>query len=151
MTESSSPQGLPFTLRQTIDAPRERVFKAWTDPELISRWFIPVDGWTAPRSDIAVDPRPGGKWRASMVDESGTAAPVVFVFREIVEPERLVFTTGQPDQDPNDPNIPTATVTLTARDGKTEMRYDGIAWDPDQSEVGGWQTMFERMAAELAK
>jgi uncharacterized protein YndB with AHSA1/START domain len=149
MTDSTSPKGQPFSLHQTIDAPREQVFKAWTDPEQISRWFVPVDGWSAPLSDIAVDARPGGSWKVSMVDETGIGYPAVFVYREIVEPGRLVFTTGQPDQDPNDPTIATATVTLTDVGGKTEMRYDGIAADPDQSEVGGWKAMFERMAKQL--
>jgi uncharacterized protein YndB with AHSA1/START domain len=85
-----------------------------------------------------------------MVDDTGTSYPAVFVYREIVEPERLVFTTGAPDQDPNDPNIATATVTLAERDGKTEMKYDGIASDPEQSEVEGWKAMFARMADQLA-
>jgi uncharacterized protein YndB with AHSA1/START domain len=151
MTDSPTLGGQPFTVHQTIAAPRERVFKAWTDPEQISRWFVPVDGWTAPLSDISVDARPGGTWRVTMVDDAGTGYPAVFHYREVVEPERLVFTTGQPDQDPKDPAIATATVTLTEQDGKTEMRYDGIASDPDQSEVGGWQAMFERMAEQLAR
>jgi len=147
---TDTPTGQPFTLRQTIDAPRATVFKAWTDPEQISRWFVPVDGWSAPLSEISVDPRPGGTWRVSMVDDTGTGYPAVFVYREVVEPERLVFTTGTPDQDPNDPAIATATVTLAERDGKTEMTYQGISADPDQSEVGGWQAMFARMADQLA-
>jgi uncharacterized protein YndB with AHSA1/START domain len=150
MTDTSTTTGQPFTINQTIDAPRERVFKAWTDPEQISRWFVPDEGWSAPLADISVDARPGGTWRLNMVDDTGTAYPAVFVYRELVEPERLVFTTGAPDQDPNDPKIATATVTLTERDGRTEMRYDGIASDPDQSEVAGWQAMFTRMAEQLA-
>jgi uncharacterized protein YndB with AHSA1/START domain len=151
MSDVPAPTGQPFTLHQTIKAPRERVFRAWTDPDQISRWFIPVDGWSAPLSEISVDARVGGTWRVSMVDDSGTGYPAVFVYREIAAPERLVFTTGLPDQDPNDPDIATATVTLTEVGGNTEMTYQGISSDPDQSEVGGWQAMFERMATQLAE
>jgi uncharacterized protein YndB with AHSA1/START domain len=149
MTDTpATPQ--PFSIKQTIQAPPARVFKAWTDPAQISRWFVPVDGWTAPLDLISVDARIGGTWRVSMVDEKGEAYPVVFHYREIAEPDRLVFTTGEPDQDANDPAIHVATVTITARDGGTEMTYAGVTSDPDQSDVAGWKVMFERMADQLA-
>jgi uncharacterized protein YndB with AHSA1/START domain len=141
----------PFTIRQQIKASPERVFKAWTDPEQISRWFVPVDGWSAPVDLIGVDTSAGGSWRVSMVDEKGEAYPAVFHYREVSEPNRLVFTTGAPDHDPNDPDIATATVTFEARDRGTEMTYQGIAQDPDQSEVEGWRAMFERLAGQLAE
>ena len=149
MTDApATPQ--PFTIHQAIKAPPDRVFKAWTDPEHISRWFVPVDGWTAPIDLISVDARPGGMWRVSMVDDSGEAYPAVFHYREISKPNRIVFTTGAPDQDPNDPAIHVATVTIEARDGGSEMTYQGMTSDPDQSEVAGWKVMFERMADQLA-
>ena len=127
------------------------MFQAWTDPEQISRWFVPVDGWSAPIDLIGVDTTPGGSWRVSMVDDKGEAYPAVFHYREVSEPHRLVFTTGTPDQDPSDPEIATATVTFEPKDGGTEMTYQGIAWDPEQGEVEGWRAMFERMAAQLAE
>jgi uncharacterized protein YndB with AHSA1/START domain len=140
----------PFTVHQTIAAPPARVFRAWTDPEQISRWFIPVDGWTAPVDLISVDARPGGSWRVSMVDAKGETYPAVFYYREVDEPNRLVFTTGVPDQDPNDPAIATATVTLEDRNGANELTYQGVTTDPDGSEAAGWQAMFERLASQLA-
>jgi uncharacterized protein YndB with AHSA1/START domain len=140
----------PFTIHQTIQAPPARVFEAWTDPEQISRWFVPVEGWTAPIDLISVDARPGGSWRVSMVDDSGDAYPAVLHYREVDEPNRLVFTTGAPDQDPNEAEIAVATVPLEDRDGATEMTYQGMTSDLHQSEVGGWQAMFERLAAGLA-
>jgi uncharacterized protein YndB with AHSA1/START domain len=149
MTDAPSTQK-PFTIHQTITATPARVFQAWTDPQQISRWFIPVDGWTAPLDLISVDARPGGTWRVSMVDETGEAYPAVFHYREVDEPNRLVYTTGAPDQDPNDPTIAHATVTFEDRDGVTEMTYQGVTSDPDESEVGGWKAMFERLASQLA-
>lgn len=149
MTDTpTTPQ--PFTIHKTIKAPPARVFRAWTDPEQISRWFVPVDGWTAPIDLISVDAQPGGSWRVSMVDDSGEAYPAVFHYREVDEPNRLVFTTGAPDQDPSDPAIALATVTFVERNGATELTYQGMTSDPHQSEVGGWQAMFERLADGLA-
>ena len=149
MTDSPTPQ--PFTLHQTIKASPERVFKAWTNPEDISRWFVPVDGWSAPIEHIAVDTSPGGQWRVSMVDEKGDAYPAVFHYREVSEPNRIVYTTGAPDQDPNDPTIATATVTMEPSDGGTLMTYEGVSSDPDMQEAAGWKAMFERLADQLAE
>jgi uncharacterized protein YndB with AHSA1/START domain len=140
----------PFTIHQSIEAPPARVFEAWTDPQQISRWFVPVEGWSAPIDMVKVDARPGGSWRVSMVDDTGAAYPAVFHYREVNKPNRLVFTTGTPDQDPNDPGIALATVTFEERDGGTEMTYQGVSQDPNQEEVAGWQAMFERMARQLA-
>ena len=148
---TDSPGTTPFTIRQHVDAPPERVFEAWTDPEQISRWFVPVDGWSAPIDLIGVDTTPGGSWRVSMVDEKGDAYPAVFHYREVSEPNRLVFTTGAPDHDPSDPDIATATVTFEARDGGTEMTYEGVTTDPGLEEAAGWKAMFERLAGQLAE
>lgn len=150
MTETPrTPQ--PFTIHQAFKAAPARVFRAWTDPDEISRWFVPVEGWSAPIDRISVDARPGGTWRVTMVDDTGEAYPAVFHYREVSEPNRLVFTTGALDQDPNDPGIATATVSFEPRDGGTEMTYQGVSQDPNQEEVGGWKAMFERMADELAE
>ena len=150
MTDTPGTNLQPFTIHQTIKAPPARVFEAWTDPEQISRWFVPVDGWTAPVELISVDARPGGTWRVSMVDEKGEASPAVFHYREVDAPKRLVFTTGAPDHDPNDPNAALLKVTLRDRDGATEMTFEGTSSDPEQQEASGWTTMFERMADQLA-
>jgi uncharacterized protein YndB with AHSA1/START domain len=151
MTDTSTTTRQPFTIQQAIDAPREKVFKAWTDPEQISRWFVPVDGWSAPIDKISVDARPGGSWRVSMVDDKGEAFPAVFHYREVAEPNRLVFTTGEPDHDPNDPAAALVTVTFDDRAGVTELRFDGVTADPDQSEVQGWKDMIARLANQLAE
>jgi uncharacterized protein YndB with AHSA1/START domain len=136
----------PFTIHQTIKASPARVFAAWTDRAQISRWFIPVDGWTAPLDLISVDARPGGTWRVSMVGDKGETYPAVFHYREVDEPNRLVFTTGTPDQDANDPAIQLATLTLEDSDGGTELTYVGMTTDPQLSEAEGWKAMLERLA-----
>ena len=150
MTDTPATSLQPFTVSQTIQAPPSRVFEAWTDPEQISRWFIPVDGWSAPPALISVDARPGGTWRVSMVDEKGETFPAVFHYREVDAPNRLVFTTGAPDHDPNDPNAALLSVTLEGRDGATDLTFHGTSSDPEQQEAAGWQAMFERMADQLA-
>ena len=139
-----------FTIHQTIQAPPDRVFRAWTDPAQVSRWFVPVEGWSAPLSKVSIDARVGGTWRVTMVDDTGAEFPAVFVYREVSEPDRLVFTTGAPGQDPNDPAMPLATVTFVDLGGSTQMIYAGVTTDPDHSEVEGWKAMLARLADQVA-
>jgi uncharacterized protein YndB with AHSA1/START domain len=150
MTDKATTNLQPFTVRQTIQASPARVFDAWTDPEQISHWFVPVDGWSAPVDMITVDARPAGTWRVSMVDDKGEAFPAVFHYREFDPPNRLVFTTGAPDHDPNDPNAALLSVTLEERGGTTELTFHGTSSDPEQQEAAGWKAMFERMAEQHA-
>lgn len=71
-----------------FDAPRERVFRAWSDPELLARWWGPK-GFTNTFHEF--DFRPGGRWRFLMHAPSGASFPNESVFQEIVPPERIVL------------------------------------------------------------
>ncbi|NLP82141.1 polyketide cyclase, partial [Acinetobacter baumannii] len=71
-----------------IDAPRERVFQAWTDPEQLAQWWGPK-GFTNTFHEFEL--KPGGHWRFIMHGPDGTDYPNHSVFVEIVKPERLVF------------------------------------------------------------
>ncbi len=73
---------------RVFDAPREAVFKAWTDPGQIARWWGPK-GFTNTFQEF--DLKPGGNWRFVMKGPDGTEYPNECVFEEIVEPERFVF------------------------------------------------------------
>jgi uncharacterized protein YndB with AHSA1/START domain len=89
LTEQVSAQEI--TLTRVFDAPRELVWKAWTEPEQLARWWGP-DGWSNPVSEIRMDVRPGGGFKVTSVsDEDGTEMPSHCVYREVVEPERLVL------------------------------------------------------------
>jgi hypothetical protein len=72
-----------FTITREFAAPRELVFRAWTDPEHLTRWYGPR-GFTTPRDSIAADVRPGGTWRATMiVDETGQEIPTGGFYLEV--------------------------------------------------------------------
>jgi uncharacterized protein YndB with AHSA1/START domain/predicted enzyme related to lactoylglutathione lyase len=87
MNEAISAQEI--TVTRVYDAPRELVWKAWTEPEQLARWWGP-SGWSTPASGVTLDVRPGGVFRvASVSDEDGTEMTSEAVFREVVEPERL--------------------------------------------------------------
>jgi pimeloyl-ACP methyl ester carboxylesterase/uncharacterized protein YndB with AHSA1/START domain len=138
----------PFTITQRIGAARDRVFAAWTEPAAVAGWFAPADDWRTPLDKIQIDARPGGTWRVTMVDPSGAEWPAVFGYRAVDAPERLVFSTPTPDQDPADPSLPVATVTFTERDGGTDLTYEGYGAEGDMSEIG-WRAMVGRIARQV--
>lgn len=77
------------TATRIFNAPRELVYKAWTDPKQLAQWFPPKD-FTSPRCEV--DPRPGGIFRCDMKGPDGVVFVGKGLFREVVPNERLVFT-----------------------------------------------------------
>ncbi len=78
-----------LVLTRVIRAPREKVFKAWTDPELLKKWFAPLPYTT---SVAQLDVRPGGANLIVMRGPDGNEMPGRGVYLEVVNNERLVFT-----------------------------------------------------------
>jgi uncharacterized protein YndB with AHSA1/START domain len=131
-----------FTITRVFEAPRELVWRAWTDPEHVASWFGP-QGITTPRSTITMDVRPGGTFELTMIDDAdGTEYPSGGTFLEVVEPERLVWR----DRDIN------LLVTLTFVDlgGRTEMKCHVVGRTGGKEAYEGWSTMFDKLAEVVA-
>lgn len=78
-------------LTRRFRAPRERVFDAWTDPELLRRWWAALAGWKTSLAEV--DLRPGGRYRLSMRDpSSGAEHTVVGEYVDVRRPDRLAYT-----------------------------------------------------------
>jgi uncharacterized protein YndB with AHSA1/START domain len=105
-------------ITREFDAPRDLVYKAWTTPELVKRW------WSGQRGEVThaeIDLRVGGKWRYVMVAHGGMEVAFHGEYREIVPNERVVSTEafeGVPDPDAN---ATLNTLTLTEADGRTTL------------------------------
>jgi uncharacterized protein YndB with AHSA1/START domain len=80
-----------LTLTRTFDAPRQLVYRAWTDPAHVANWWLPGPGFTVPVCEI--DARPGGAFRVDMRGPDGMLYPNNGMFFEAAEPERIVFST----------------------------------------------------------
>jgi uncharacterized protein YndB with AHSA1/START domain len=78
-----------LVISRLIDAPREKVFRCWVEPELIKQWFVPKP-WTIASAEV--DPRPGGASNITMRDPDGNEFPNPGVYLEVVPNEKLVFT-----------------------------------------------------------
>jgi uncharacterized protein YndB with AHSA1/START domain len=83
------PSDREIVMTRVFDAPRRLVFEAWTRPEHVARWFGPHD-YSLPVCRI--DLRPGGAWRYVLRAPDGTEMGMKGVYRQIVRPERLVYT-----------------------------------------------------------
>jgi uncharacterized protein YndB with AHSA1/START domain len=136
---------------RTFDAPRERVWREWTEPERFADWFGGPD-FEVPLETVSMDVRPGGAWRLTMLADGGRREiHWKGEFREVVEPERLVFTiTDQPADDVYELVI----VALTdLGDGRTEMRLEQrgqLSAEQYGRAEQGWGVFFDRIAERLA-
>ena len=78
-------------ITRIFEAPRERVFRAWTDPDQVAVWYGP-EHMDAPRERIHIDPRVGGRWELTMVQRGGDAEFAIgYEIIELVEPELIVL------------------------------------------------------------
>ena len=107
-----------LVLTRILDAPRELVFKAWTDVERLKQWWGPKN-FTNPVCEI--DPRPGGAIRIHMRAPDGTVYPMTGVFLEIVAPACLVFTSVALDKNGHALFEILNTVTFAEHAGKTKL------------------------------
>jgi uncharacterized protein YndB with AHSA1/START domain len=123
-----------------FDVPRERLWRAWTEPGELARWWG-KRGWTTPPESVRMDVRPGGEFSLrSVSDEDGREMRLDTTYREIVAPERLSF--GE------------ATVTFTdLGDGRTEMIFRTTTEMTDEIRrraAGGIASAFDRLAEQLS-
>jgi uncharacterized protein YndB with AHSA1/START domain len=152
MSDQTATREKQFTITRLFDAPRETVWRAWTDPDEAPYWLHPRD-ITTPREHVDFDVRPGGRYRYTMVAGDGTEYVTVGTYREVAPYDRLVFTWGSPG-DP-DEVMPVVTVELAERGSgeQTHMtfRLDGIAGQPgDDNVYDGWSEAFDLLAERMS-
>jgi uncharacterized protein YndB with AHSA1/START domain len=137
-----------LTITRVFDAPRELVFKAFTDPKLVAQWFGPRKYTT--RVDV-MDARPGGLWRMVQLDENGNEHAFRGVHHDVVAPERSVATfeyEGFPG------HVLLQTVEFEALGNTTRMReqlvYQSVA-DRDGMVASGMQEGSDESMDRLAE
>jgi uncharacterized protein YndB with AHSA1/START domain len=169
MSTQAQTENIDFVISRTFDAPRDLVWKAFTDPERMKHWWGPK-GFTVIASKM--DFRPGGTYHYGMRAPDGSAMWGKFVYQEITPPERMVLINSFSDEaggitrHPMAPNWPLQMFsTFTFEDvggGKTKFT---VRWSPhnateEEREVfatshdsmrGGWGGTMDQLAAYLAK
>jgi uncharacterized protein YndB with AHSA1/START domain len=134
---------------------RENLYSRWTDPKRVARWWGPR-GFTNPVCEL--DARPGGAIRIHMRGPDGVVYPMTGVYDEIVEPERIVFTSAALDAEGKPMFEVLTTVTFAEQGGKTKqiLRARVINRTAQAAPYlagmeAGWTQSLERLAEELAK
>jgi uncharacterized protein YndB with AHSA1/START domain len=155
-SETSPASDRELILTRLIDAPREAVFRAWTDPRLLTQWFAPLP-WTTPAAEL--DVRPGGACLVIMRDPEGHEFPNRGVYLEVVPNERLVFTDAYTKAwEPS--GKPFMTVILTFEDEGGRTRYTARVrhWTVEDLETHekmgfheGWGRCTDQLAAVAAR
>ena len=140
-----------FVISRTFNAPREMVWKAWTDRDAMSQWWGPK---TCPIEIKAFDARPGGLFLYCMTAPTGDKWWGRFIYRDIEKPSRLVFVNSFSDEKggitraPFDANWPLEVlneVTFTESGGKTTVRLEGGPVNPTAQEQAAYESMFKSM------
>ncbi|PZM13873.1 SRPBCC family protein [Rhizobium tubonense] len=157
MIEQNAAPKYELSLTRVIDAPRSKIFKAWTTPELVKQWFAPLP-WTTPH--VEMDVRPGGANLFVMSDPDGNEFPNRGVYLEVVENEKLVFTDAFTSA-----WVPSAKAfmvgTITLEDlggGRTKYTATVLHWSEEDRQAHekmgfyeGWGQCTDQLAALVAK
>lgn len=138
-----------FTITREFDAPRDAVWRAWTDERELAAWLHPFG---VSSDSVSFDVRVGGRYRYTMTnDETGEEYPTGGEFLEVEPIDRLVFTWGEPDA-PAD-GAPVITLTFTDRGERTELVFHlhGIEGAPgDENVYDGWDEALVNLGRHLA-
>jgi uncharacterized protein YndB with AHSA1/START domain len=155
-------KGQELVIVRRLEAPRDLVWKAWTEPELVKRWWGPK-GFTAPVSRI--DLRVGGAYLNCMRSHEGQDYWSTGVYRDIVPPKRMVFTDSFADEGgkvvpathygmgTDYPLEMLVTVTFEDQEGKTKLtlRHAGLPGEDLDNCRAGWNESLDKLAEVLAK
>jgi uncharacterized protein YndB with AHSA1/START domain len=166
MEVAARPEEMDITLVRRFEAPRTKVWKAWTEPSHLSRWWGPMENPVC-----QVDLRPGGAYRFVMRSPDGVEYPLTGIFKEVVEPARLVMTMDTSEHPlewqhllntyrgvrKDAPAVPLLTTVLfDEKDGGTQLtvlaRFASVADRDAHMTMGttkGWGTSFDRLQALL--
>lgn len=162
MTAAPTATDREVLITRVFDTPRDLVFQAWTDPEHLQRWYAPR-GCTI--HFAAIDLREGGAFHSCIRTPDGHDCWCKGVYREIVAPERIVFTMAIADEhghligpaeagmDPDWPRETTLTVTFAEHGGQTKLTLHQTVSEALAKRTGAhpsWLDMLDRLAEDLA-
>lgn len=144
-----APEETELVVSRLVDAPREIVFRMWTDPAHAMRWWGPKHH---PAVELHMDVRPGGVWRNCLRSvETGNLLWHHGVFLEVAPPERLVFTFRWEEE--GERGLETmVTVTFADEDGRTRMvlrQSPFVSTGERDGHTEGWGSAFDRLSEHL--
>ena len=149
MTDAATAQQIEIT--RVYDAPRELVWRAWTEPEELVQWWGPP-GWSTPLESVTMDVRPGGELRLTSVSDEGVEMPVAGVYREVVEQELLVL--DEPAEQAWHEGSESVVTFTDLGGGRTEVVIRAMIQTTDemrQNAERGMRATFDRLGEHLGR
>jgi uncharacterized protein YndB with AHSA1/START domain len=137
-------------ITRIFQAPREDVFRAWTDPDELAAWYGP-EHMHAPRERIRIDLRVGGRWELTMVQRGGTAEfSIGYDIIELVEPQLIVMRSDpMPGVGMHEPTI--LRVEFHDHGTKTRITLSDGPYPSDSAHAqAGWNAAFDKLATTFA-
>jgi uncharacterized protein YndB with AHSA1/START domain len=141
--------GQEVVITRVFDAPREQVFKAWTDPDEVAAWYGP-EHFETPRDRIRIDARVGGRYELTMVRRDGGGEFAIgYEIVELVEPELLVLRSDpMPEMGMHEPTV--TRVELEDLGGRTRMTLTDGPYTESRHAEAGWSAALDKLAALVA-
>jgi uncharacterized protein YndB with AHSA1/START domain len=141
-----------LVVERVFDAPRDLVFRMWTDEKHVAQWWGP-QGFEV--TYIKMDVRPGGTWRKAMRSLDRKEYWRSGVYQEVIRPERLVFTYFSDDPNSKPGHETVVTVTFEEHEGrKTKLTLRQAVFESvaaRDAHQGGWTSVVERLAGYMAR
>jgi uncharacterized protein YndB with AHSA1/START domain len=132
-------------IRRVINAPRDRVYAAWTDPAQLKEWWGPESVRTR---NLVADARVGGKYRWDLTNPEGEEMTVFGEYRELVAGKKIVFTWKWDDDDDWKTVNSVVTIELSDRDGGTELTltHEKLPSEASRDRHNeGWESVLDRL------
>jgi len=150
MTSKAS-EKTSLEITRLVNAPRARVYAAWTDPKQLKEWWGPEGIRT---QSFTADVRVGGKYRWELINEEGEEMSVFGEYRELVGGKKIVFTWKWEDDEDWKTHISVVTIGLSDRDGGTEVRlvHDKLpSQESRDRHTQGWNSVLDRLEKFFSK
>ena len=138
-------------IKRFINAPRDRVYKAWTDPDQLKQWWGPADVKTR---SFTADARVGGKYRWDLFNQNGEEMSVFGEYRELIPGKKIVFTWKWDDDENWKAHDSVVTIELSDRDGGTEVKLTHVKLPSEESRDRhnqGWSSVLDRLEKFFSK
>jgi uncharacterized protein YndB with AHSA1/START domain len=149
MTDTQTSTAPSLVLRRVYSAPRERVYAAWTQPDIAARFMGPGDTTS---TDIQMDVRPGGAFRITMVRPDGDRFVALGIYRDVQPPERLSMTWRWQEDDPAEEHESLLTLEFLERGEQTELVLTHAQLadvDSRDRHAHGWTPIVDQLAGIL--